>query len=170
MLEIIKRLFDICLFKQGPQDLPYSALLLKLLLIADLSIGFLLLSIEKDALGALLQASTSVALVLAASGLTVYFGNKPQRFNQMASAMVGVDAIISFFGLPAMATMMTGYNALLAFAVMVMLMIWQWAITGHIIKHTLEQPLAFGLGLAFLYSVASYQVISILFPEVGAAN
>ena len=31
MFDIIKLLFDICLFKKGPQDLPYSVWLLRLI-------------------------------------------------------------------------------------------------------------------------------------------
>jgi hypothetical protein len=170
MFEIIKELFDICLFKKGPQDLPYSGLLLKFLIGLDLGVSFLLFNIEADSFKAFLQALTGILLVLLSSLLTVYLGKRPQRFYQTASALVGVDALVSFFALPGMATLTTGYNSLLAFGVMVMLMVWHWAITGHVIRHTLGQPLAFGLGLAFLYIVASYQIMAFLFPEVSVAN
>ncbi|MGF2413035.1 MAG: hypothetical protein ACQUYJ_11965, partial [Ferruginibacter sp.] len=109
MFDIIKLIFDICLFKKAPQHIPYSPLLLKLLLIVDVGVNFLIFSIEMNGFKAALQAVVSVLLVLLGSWLTVTIGRKQQRFCQTACALVGVDSIISFFALPGMATMMTGY-------------------------------------------------------------
>ena len=54
MFDIIKLLFDICLFKKGPQDLPYSVWLLRILLAVYVSIRVLMLSIHFDWLDVLL--------------------------------------------------------------------------------------------------------------------
>ncbi len=170
MFDIITLIFNICLFKKAPQDLPYSVLLLKLLILIDLLISFLMFSIEVGFFKAFLQALVGVFLVLASAWLTVTIAKKPQRFCQAASALVGADALISFFALPGMATMMTGYSSDLAFWVMTALMIWHWLVTGHIIRHVLEQTLAFGLGLGFLYILTTYQVMALLFPELSGAN
>jgi len=40
MFEVIKLLFDICLFKKGPQDLPPSVWLLRLLIVIDVIVSF----------------------------------------------------------------------------------------------------------------------------------
>ena len=56
MFEIIKLLFDICLFKKGPQDLPPSVWLLRRLVVVDVIVSFLMLSIHTDWLNSLLQA------------------------------------------------------------------------------------------------------------------
>lgn len=170
MYELTKLVFEICLFKKGPQHLPYSNALLKLLVFVDLGISFLMFTIQVNILEAFLQAFIGVMLVLMISGVIVYLGKKPRRFTQTACALVGVDAVISFFALPAMATLNTGYNSELVIAVMIGLMIWHWAVTGHIFRHALDQTFVFGLGLAFLTTVASYQVITFLFPEVSGVN
>jgi len=65
---------------------------------------------------------------------------------------------------------MLGRGALLAFFVIIALMIWHWAVIGHIIRNALEQTLVFSLGLAFLYILGSYQVMALLFPEVAGIN
>ena len=59
---------------------------------------------------------------------------------------------------------------LLVFLVMLGLIGWHWAVTGHIIHNALEQSLSFSLGLAFLYLLGSYQVMALLFPEVAGVK
>ena len=63
MFDIIKLVFDICLFKKGPQDLPDSVWLLRILLVAYVSIRALMLSIHFDWLTVLLQIVVEIFLV-----------------------------------------------------------------------------------------------------------
>jgi len=170
MYDLIKLVFDICLFKKGPQDIPHSTLLLKLFVLMDFGISYLIFNIEVGGLSALLQAIVGVALVLATSGLTVYWANKPERFCQTATALVGVDTMVGFFALPGIATMVTGYSSGLVFWVLIGLIVWHWAITGHIIRQAIAKNWAVGLGIAFLYFYLSYQVMSLLFPGVNGVN
>ena len=66
--------------------------------------------------------------------------------------------------------METGQGGLLVFLVMLGLIGWHWAVTGHIIRNALEKSLSFSLGLAFLYLLGSYQVMALLFPEVAGVK
>jgi hypothetical protein len=170
IFEIIKLLFDICLFKQGPQGLPPSGWLWRILVVVDIAASFLMISIGAGLGVSLLQASVSALLIVGFSWLILYVARKPERFAQTTSALLGTDAVISFFALPAMASMMLGRGSLLAFAVTMTLMIWHWAVTGHIIRNALGQAWSFSLGLAFLYILGSYQVIAFLFPEVAGVK
>ncbi|MDO9138931.1 MAG: hypothetical protein Q7U38_01210 [Methylobacter sp.] len=170
MFELITRLFDMALFKKGPQDLPSSASLLGLLITADLAVGFLMASIQGHWFGALLQALVGVVLLIGFSAVILYVAGKRARFYQTTSALLGVDALIGFIALPGIATMTTGKGVLLAFIVTVGLMIWHGAVIGHIIRNALEQTLMFGLGLAFLYLLVTYQVMALLFPELAGID
>ena len=170
MFEIIKLLFDICLFKKGPQDLPNSVWLLRILVIVDVGVSFLMISIHTDWLNSLLQAIVGVLLVVGFSWLMLYVGSKAGAVLSNSCALLGTDALISFFALPGMASMMIGRGALLAFFVTIALMIWHWAVTGHIIRNALGQTWTFSLGLAFLYILGSYQVMALLFPEVAGVK
>lgn len=49
-------------------------------------------------------------------------------------------------------------------------MIWHGLISGSIFSQALEQPFTFGLGVAFLYILVSYQVMALLFPEIIIAE
>ena len=166
MYDIIKILFDICLFKKGPQDLPYSVWLLRILLVVYISIRVLMLSIHFDWLNVLLQVIVEIFLVAGFIWIILYPPRKLGRFYQVISAVLGTDAVISFMALPAIASMETGQGGLLVFLVMLGLIGWHWAVTGHIIRNALGQNMIFSLGLAFLYLLGSYQVMELLFPEV----
>ncbi len=170
MYDIIKLIFDICLFKKGPQDLPYSVGLLRLLLVAYIGVRVLMLSIHFDWLNVLLQIIVEIVLVFGFFWIMLYLARKLGRFNQVISAVLGTDTLISFFALPGMAAMETGQVGLMVFLVMLGLIGWNWAVTGHIIRNALEQSLSFSLGLAFLYLLGSYQVMAILFPEVAGVK
>lgn len=162
MFEIIKLLFDICLFKRGPQNLPSSLWLLQVLVIVDVIVSFLMASIRTDWFASLLQAMVSALLIVGFSWLMLYMGRKRERFYQTTIALLGTDTLISFIALPGIASMMIGRGALLAFIITVVLMIWHWAVTGHIIRNALGQTWTFSLGLAFLYILGSYQVMAFL--------
>ena len=170
MFDIIKLLFEICLFKKGPQDLPYSLWLLRLLLVVYIGIRILMLSIHFDWLNVLLQVIVDVILVASFFWIILYLSRKLGRFYQALSAVLGTDAMISFFALPGMATIETGNGGLWVVLVMLGLIGWHWAVTGHIIHNALEQSLSFSLGLAFLYLLGSYQVMALLFPEVAGVK
>lgn len=170
MLEIIKRLFEICTFKKGPQDLPYSGWLLKLLLVLYVSVRVLMLNIHYDALQVMLQLIVDLVLVTGFFGFILSVSGKRGRFYQVVSAVLGTDAMMSFFALPGIATIETGQGGLWVLLVMFALIGWHWAITGHIIRNALEQSLSFSLGLAFLYLLGTYQVMAFLFPEVSGVK
>ena len=168
MFEIVKLFFDICLFKKGPQDIPSSYALLYSLIVVYALVSFLVLFIGAGWYNAVLQILVEIALVIVFTKGMLSLARKPERYVQTASALFGTDALISFFALPGITSVTAGRMTLPAFAVMLGLMIWHWLVTGHIIRHAISQSLSFGLGIAFLYILATYQVMALLFPEIAA--
>jgi hypothetical protein len=169
MFELLKLFFNICLFKKGPQDIPGSNMVLSLITPVYVIINFLILILSSDISTALLQVLVEVMLIFGLSWVILFFAKKLLRYSQTASALVGTDAVISFFALPAMATLI-GQGTGLAFFALVFLMVWHWAVTGHIFSKALDQPFSFGLGVSFLYILMSYQGMAWVFPEVILAE
>jgi hypothetical protein len=165
MFELLKLFFDICLLKKGPQDIPGFDSLFRLLILVHMTISFIVLRLSIDETEAMWQIVVEVILIFVMTGALLFFTNQLSRFQQTASALLGTGAVISFFAIPAMATLVTQGTELAFFAV-ILLMIWHWAVTGHIFSQALEQSFSFGLGIAFIYILVSYQVIAFLFPEV----
>lgn len=169
MFELLKLFFDICLLKKGPQDVPGFSSLFRLLILVHASVSFVILRLNTDSADAAWQVLVEVVLILALTWLILFFARKSFRYQQTASALLGTDTVISFIAIPAMATLVT-YGTGLAFFTIVLLMIWHWVVSGHIFSQALDQPFAFGLGIAFLYILVSYQVIGLLFPEITMAE
>lgn len=162
MYELIKLFFSICLLKKGPQDIPASSWFLRVLIIVYACVSFLILILSSDVFNAALQVLVEIVLILGLTGVILFFATKSARFQQTASALLATDALISFFALPAMATLV-GQGTALAFYTIVLLMLWHWLVSGHIFSNALDQPFTFGLGIAFLYILFSYIVMDTLF-------
>jgi len=169
MYAFLKLFFGICLLKKGPQDIPVSSCLLFLLIPIYAIISFLILALSTDTFNALVQIFVEILLVLGFSKVILYFARKPERYLQTTCALMATDTLISLFAFPAMVSLV-GQNSALAFFSIMLLMFWHWIVSGHIFSHAVEQPLTFGLGVAFLYILVSYQVMGFLFPELIIAE
>ncbi len=170
MFDLIKRLFDICLFKKGPQDVPYQASVNLRTLAMNALTSFLMLNMGNGLIRSLLQTVTGIVLEMAFGAICLFGFGKLARFWQTASALLGTDALISFLALPVMATLVLNQGGIGVFLLMVGLIIWHWAVIGHIMRHALDQHLSFGLGIALLYLLASYEIMALLFPEAASVN
>lgn len=165
MYELIKLFFDICLLKKGPEDIPVSSWLLRILIFAYACISLLILLLSVDLYHAILQAVVEIILILVSSWCILFLAKKLMRFKQTVSALMATGVLISLFSLPAMATLI-GAGTTLSIISIVLLMLWSWVVSGHIYSKALDQAFSFGLGIAFLYILLSFQVMAFLFPVV----
>jgi len=169
MYQLITLFFDICLFRKGPQDVPVSKGLLYFLILIYVAVSFLLSFVSNDMTNALLQVIVELFLILAFSWTLLFISKRSVRYLQTSCTLMATDALISFFAIPAMATLATE-GAGLAFLVIVLLMVWHWLVSGHIFSNALEKPFTFGLGVALLYILISYQVMAVIFPGLIVAE
>ncbi len=163
MYELLSLIFGICIFKKGPQDIPASNVLIRLLIPVYAVISFLMLLLNTNWYSAILQVGVEIALILGLSWAILLIGNQSARYQQTVCALMATEALISFIALPSMATLI-GQGAGLAYIAIVLLMVWHWAVSGHIFSHALGRPLVFGLAVSFMYILTSFQVMETLFP------
>lgn len=166
MYQLIQLFFEIAILRKGPQDVPAAPWLLRLILPVYVTVNLLILLLNSDWSTALQQIAVDFLLIAGFSWPLLHFAGKPARFRQTLCALLGTDTVISFFAIPAVASLNTQANEL-AFFAMLVLMVWHWLVTGHIFRHALDRPLFFGLGLALLYILISSQVMALLFPVVS---
>lgn len=164
MYELLTLFFKIAIFRLGPQDVPASPLVLRLMLPLYVVVNWLILFLN-GAANVWLQIAADFAMMVAFVWPLLYFAGKVARFPQTLSAMVGTDCIVSFLAIPAIASLSSQANQL-AYLAMLGLMLWHWVIGGHILKNALDRSWFFGLGLALLYIMLSSQVMAALFPEI----
>lgn len=163
-------LFNICLLRKGPQDISHSQHILRLTMLGYAAVSYLILQISANSLTALLQVATELIITISFVALLLSMVNKPYRFVQTVSTLLGTDALISAFAMPIIATLSLDSNNVLAFFTMLALMIWHWIITAHIIRHALDKSFSFALGITFLYLLIAFQIIGVLFPPVSPAT
>ena len=164
MYAYLKLLFNICLFKKGPQEIPHSKQLLRTTTIAYALISYLLILVSADSFSALLQVATELIITFSFAGLILSIANKLPRFVQTTSTFLGTDALISTFAIPVLATLHQNADNIPAIFTMLALMIWNWLVTAHIISHALNKSFSFALGIAFLYVFSASQIMGLLFP------
>lgn len=169
MLELLKLFYQLCLLKKSPQDIPYSWILNRLLILIYILISFLLFLMSASVFKAGLQVCTDLFIIIIFTRLLLWWVHKPERYQQTLSALLGSDALISFIALPATASLLvpTASSTLSVFALLmiILLMLWHWVIIGHIFRHALSQTISFGLGISLLYMMSAYQIMGFLFPE-----
>lgn len=170
MYAYLNLLLNICLFKKGPQDIPCSAMLLRLSILAYGLISYLLIQLSANNFKALLQVATEIIITIVFTGLMLTATKKISRFVQTACSLFGTDALISLCAMPVIASLTINSANTLALFAMLAMMIWHWLVTAHIIRHAINQTFTFSLGLAFLYIFSAYQIISVLFPSISPSS
>jgi hypothetical protein len=148
---------DICLFRKGPQDVPVSAMLLKVCVLAYALSGFVVLRLSTPTSIAIPQILLDVALLTGLLHLTLSLRRHPQRFGQTLSALTGVGVLMALLALPLMIWIVqqgSDGDAVLPSMLLLGLMGWSIAIMAHILRHALNIPLwvsaVYAVGYTFL--------------------
>ena len=171
-LSSLRAIFDpfiqICLLRQGPQDLPLSGILLAITLIAHTVMSILLSNVSLSAASALLSGVVDTVLLVVLTGALLTVQRRNARVIQTVTALAGTVAIITLVALPVSgwrhgADQAAGEGG---FALLLLLILtgWSLAVAGHIFRHALSVPYFLGLVLAAVFYWISISVFRALFP------
>lgn len=152
MFALLDPFVRLCLLTRNPQDLPVSALLMKLTLA-----GYLLVSvlIETPTLGlgqSVVQSIIEVGILYGYTLLMLRLARRPERLTQTVSALAGSGILLSLVALPFAYlpdAMITGAPPGPTDYFYLGLMIWSLAVYGHIYRHALSG----GMLAGFLASI-----------------
>jgi hypothetical protein len=169
MFEILRLFYDIALFKKGPQDVPFSKLLTQVTLLGYALVSFLMFFMSARWSKALLQVATDILVLVIFTAITLFIARKSSRYQQTLCALLGTDMLISLCAIPANASIMSPNGSLADLAVLTMigLLLWHWAVIGHIFRHALSESFSFGFGIGFLYMIVAQVVMGLFFPELS---
>ena len=165
---LIRFFVDLCLLRRAPQDLPASTTLFRAVLTADLFAGLLVGLISgQPFLSSLVQGiaelSLQLGLLYGALRLTGHLG----RFTQAGTALLGSGALIALAALGPLALNPTGSTesdaAALGAFLLLLVVVWNLVVTGHIVRHTFGISLGQGIAVAVGYEVLAVTLISVLF-------
>jgi hypothetical protein len=164
---------DLLFLRRGPQDLPHSPTLMALLIAATLALYAALAQFFADV--GLPRTAYSLLLQLALTWLALRVAEKPARFVQTASALLGAGIVLTLlvvpvlFGvgeLPPAGQQFTPAQASWALVGLVF-HVWDLVITGSILRHALDLKLRFGVLVAVVFYAIDMVSSSILFERAA---
>jgi hypothetical protein len=172
LLAIINFFIELALLRRAPQDLPASSVLLLLTALAGLCAGLLLgLTAGVGLASGLLQSLLDLALLLGALAVALRQIGHPMRFLQTATALMGVDILISLLALlpVGLARPVDSESGVLALAGLLFMVLVAWSVlaTGHILRHAFGISLLQGAAIAIGFDMLSFVIIGGIIDSLG---
>jgi hypothetical protein len=175
MKPLLETVYGLCLLRAGPQDLPHSTSLLQAMALLSVVVTLVVGSILFDPADLLLPALIGLVLLLALPAIALNLAGRSARFAQTAIALLACDVAFTLLyaplalgmgKLPASAEQMTGSQRFFALLVLVLIG-WQLAVRGNILRHALELPLRTGLLIAVVFFAIEQLLPAALWPAAG---
>ena len=161
MSSIVKTLINICLLRDGPDQLPASYVLLSLLVVISLVVSTLI--------GTFFY-SLQISGVSSIAGLFFSFVfaklllfKKPERFMQTFTAMLGTAIIIHILSLPSVYSLTSldlnesskSLFSITSFA----LLVWNVIVYGYIFSKALSSVMSYGVAISVGYTLLSLMIV-----------
>ncbi len=161
---LLTLLWDICRLRRGPQDLPYSPQLLGIVCVFHLALQQIIarvLGVAQETLGA---GVLSLVFNLGVLYLLLNLRDKRSRFVQTALAIICCAIVFSVLLVPIALMFGPGPQSpaevtsshLLLMITALLILAWKLVVDGNILRHSLDVPLIFGIGIAVLWSIAEW--------------
>lgn len=169
LLTLFRAFFDVCRLRRGPQDIPASPELLTLSLLAYAATAAVLTVTSRPAVPALGAGVVEALLIAGINFALLALRRLDGRWMQTTTAMAGTGTLFTLAALPLFAGMAgtdgNGGVAALLYAALLLLLIWNVAVTAHILRHALSLPFPAALIVAAAYAWVIAAAITGMFPE-----
>jgi hypothetical protein len=164
MQQLILLFGNICRFKQGPEDIPSSSLLLLVLIVVNFIVELLLGLSIYSILTSFILALLSIATLALFTWLLLTIFKFQIRFIQTIAAFVGVNLftnLFCFFPVTILWKMEILVNNSFGF-INLILLAWILSIYAHIYKRAINVSFFLGLALAISYFISFSNLSSFL--------
>ena len=169
MKALMTLFWRLAIFRAGPEDTPYSpsimAMVLMIWTVLQLMVG---LSQDNVPVGLLLVSQwLALSILLFGTLVLLSFKGLKGRWLQTATALVGIDVVLSLVNLPLLAAgvlLGTGAGGLQVFYLL--LVSWQLAAQAFIFHRALNVGPFLGLAISMMLLVVSYGTIATVLPSV----
>lgn len=166
MIGLLTCLRDICLFRAGPQDLPFApvlALRLSALLLGLGVVGTWVQGVPGEQFP--LRLGLMVVFLVGPPWVLLRLRGKEPRFVQTLSAMAGVGVLYNILALPLLMALAGGGEAIgrdpglvLVAWILLALTLWRLLVAGHVWRHALDVHPGTGTMLALGLFIAQVLV------------
>ena len=162
MHALIQPFVRICLLRKGPQDLPTSEVLLVITLAAYTTSGILASFLRLAPGDALLAGMLDTLLMCGLTIALLHIRQHRARINQTLTALAGSGALMTVLALPCITwvdrVIKAGGEPGVGLIAFWLLVVWSFAVMGHVIRHALSVPFFKGVIIAFGFYFVSFQV------------
>jgi hypothetical protein len=170
VIHLLKMFWDICALKAAPQDLPASSFLLGVSLVAYFVTGAAVAALQWPLSQAVLAAFLDTTFLTVLTRVLLWARMLSGRFVQTLTAMAGSGAVMTVIALPLVLWQtlvgVTDANApTLPSWLLMIWMVWNIVVVGHILRHALSAVLAVGIGLAAIYAYITFELMRIFLPN-----
>jgi hypothetical protein len=169
----LKIFLNILLFSSGPQDLPASANLLKIIIILNIIVGLMAVDPSIDitvniffALIYILVTLVFIRVCLNLKDKTNQGSSYSSRYLQVCIGTLGVHALIALF--TNLVTLMSGSSTESLVIAFLIISLYAWFVNGHIFKNAFDTTMTIGLGFSLLHSMICV-IFMMLFIQVLAS-
>ena len=161
----------LCLLRVKPQDLPSSSILLALALFAHTLMGVVVSAVNLRFSQALAAGVVDTALLCGLTLVLLILHRLRERTVQTLTALAGAGSVIGFLAWPVNLWL---HNVHVAHepspapvALLLAMLGWSLAVSGHILRHALSAPYYLGLLVSVAFYWISLQILNRLFPISG---
>ena len=164
MIEFLQLLRDILWLRRGPQDIPYSPILLASVCAVVLVLHAALAAIFDTQGDSLFLSVLALAVDLGFLYFILSLRGHASRFVQTATTLVACTIVFTLLVVPItlmvgvppktpdQVTALQGLMGMVALAVFV----WKLVVDAHVLRHALSIPFFAGMGVAILWLIAEY--------------
>ena len=153
--------FNIMRLRAAPQDLPRSRFLMLLCIGAYLFMRVVIAALEQTFGLALLSAGIDTLLLIGLAWLALWVRGYQGRIIQTVTAFAATGTLFAFMRWPLVAYLQqtsTDDPGSLSILLLI-LVIWNISVIGHILRHAVDVPMWIGTGIALLYIFTAIRVM-----------
>ena len=158
MIFNLKIFLNILHFSSGPQDLPASSNLLKIIILLNILIGMMAVDPNIDTTVNIFFALIYVFVTLLFIRVCLNIKDKnnntssySSRYLQVCNATLGIHALVALF--TNLVTLMAGSTNESLLIIFLIISLYAWFVNGHIFKNAFDTSMTIGLGFSLLHSM-----------------
>lgn len=152
--------WGLCRLKALPQDAPGSRISQYIAVLLYFVTGAIVTMFSQTFSTSMLVAALQTGLLLFVIQMALWIKKMPERIPQTITASAGTAAVIAVIAMPLLIWVsqagMGSENVFMVF--WLVLVVWETAILGHILRHSLEISLIAGLGVSLLFMYLSFTI------------
>ncbi len=150
----------LCRLQALPQDAPRSTISQYIAITLYFVTGTIITLFSQNFATSILVAALQTILLIFVIQIALWIKKMPERIIQTISASAGTSAVIAVIAMPLLVWVsQAGVGSENVFMVFwLALVVWETAILGHILRHSLEISLLAGLGVSLLFMYLSFTI------------